>query len=139
MTDNPSEDWWKTIGRRLKEVREKKLRTSQRQLGAPFGLGQDAISEIERGLRRELSEEVAQLFETHLGSMKKLGLAELTGPDAGDDPPELQHALALVRQLYRLKSHKPPYREHDWKVLMALLEAPAESDRDRERRRTRKE
>lgn len=56
------------------------------------------------------------------------------GPPEPPDDPELVKALALVRQLYRLKTdHHPPRREHDWRVLMALLDAPPESDRERRR------
>lgn len=135
--DKPRPDL-KKIAHALKAERERRGLT-QPKLAAMYELSQSQISDLEREATRTLSSEVEAFLTSFLGKIPRLELADLEEPDPGGAE-ELQHALARVRQLYRLKTQKPPRREHehDWKVLLALLEEyPADSER--ERRRTRKE
>lgn len=133
---------------------------TQAALANRFGVDPTQISNIGRGVRRSpaLTREMELLLKDVMGGEIPYvdGEIELAPLDPGldmageieappklalvsepdqNDPRELQRALHLVRQLHKLKTHRPPYREHDWKVLMALLEAPEESDRDRKRGR----
>ena len=63
------------------------------------------------------------------------GQHAVSGKLGNREEAELAKAIHLVRQLY---DHvKLKQRIHDWKVLMALLNAPLESDREHRRARTK--
>lgn len=111
---------------------------TQPKLAAMYGISQTQISDLERGATRGtrgLSPEIETFLERFLGAIP-LELADVGVPDVGrtGDPAELQRALALVRELYHDKP-RDAQREHDWQVLLALLERP----HSHERRRSGKE
>lgn len=93
------------------------------------------LAEVPEGTLRTLFYRGQKLDATVVRKIETaLGLSVAPGTEAD----ELQDMLERVRQLYRLKTqYDPPRREHDWRVLVALLNAPPESDRERRRSQRR--
>lgn len=121
------------ISREVAKFRTRIEPAARLRLGRGWIAGLAALAEVPEGTLRTMFYRGKKLDALVVRKIETaLGLSVASGP-AGDT--ELQEMLDLVRQLYRLKTHDPPYRLHDWKVLVALLDAPAQSDRERARSR----
>lgn len=115
MTNKPLVDWPKIAAL----IREARGSDTQPAFGARIGLSQTQVSDLERQATRKLTPELQRAIEKALGTtVPRLALVDVPDPD-DDDAPELVRAIALLRRLYRNRGR----REHDWKVIMVVLEA----------------
>ena len=140
----PEMNWdWASIARLVKAKRDElSVRAgktvAQGAVGRQYGLDQGQISKLENEGYSEPTLQLEKALTAMLGRIPRLALAEIPDPDEERhtrrdeaDPAELRRMIALLRQLYRERDH----RDHDWRVLVAVLDVPARSSGARKGRK----